>query len=290
MDGVLVLDKPAGFTSHDAVAKTRRILGLKRIGHLGTLDPLATGVLPLVVGRATRLAQYFRDREKIYEGSMRFGFATDSYDRSGTPTTPPVEPQITREEVELAFREFTGEFEQMPPPVSAKKVGGVKAYKLARQNKPVELAPVRVQVKEFALLGWEPPLAAFRVHCSGGTYVRSLAHDVGRRLGCGGHINELRRTASGEFTETEAVTLDRLAELQEEGRAAEALVSAEKLLPEFPVYRLPPAAVTAVLHGQDFRTYPPVPWQRIKVVSPEGRLLAIADRGTAGFFHPSVVL
>ncbi len=290
MDGVLVLDKPEGFTSHDAVAKTRRILGLKRIGHLGTLDPLATGVLPLVVGRATRLAQYFRDREKVYEGSMRLGFATDTYDRSGTPTTPEIEPQVTSDEIELSFREFTGEYDQAPPPVSAKKVGGVKAYKLARQNKPVELAPVPVQVKEFTLLRWEPPLAYFRVHCSGGTYVRSLAHDVGRRLGCGAHIQELRRTASGEFTEAEAVTLERLAELQAEGRATEALFSAEKLLPEFPVYRLPPAAVSAVLHGRDFRTYPQVPWLRIKVLSPEGRLLAIADRGSAGFFHPSVVL
>lgn len=290
MDGVLVLDKPAGITSHDAVVRARRILSIQRIGHLGTLDPLATGVLPLVVGRATRLAQFFRDRDKVYEGWMRLGFATDTYDRTGTATSPEVTPQVSEEELEMVFRELSGEYDQQPPPISAKKVGGVEAYKLARRQQPVDLPPVRVHVKEFTLLAWEPPMARFRVRCSGGAYVRSVVHDVGRKAGCGAHVAELRRSASGEFTEREAVTLERLRELQAEQRAAEALVAAEKLLPEFPSYKLPPAAVAAVLHGRDFRTFPPLSWPRIKVLAPDGRLLAIAERSTAGFYHPWIVL
>lgn len=290
MDGVLVLDKPAGITSHDAVAKVRKILGIKRIGHLGTLDPLATGVLPLVVGRATRLAQFFREREKVYEGVMRLGFATNTYDRMGTATTAEVIPQATRDEVELVFRELTGEYEQQPPPVSAKKIDGVPAYKLARRNQPVDLPAVPIEVMEIAVLSVELPLVRFRVTCSGGTYVRSLVHDAGRRLGCGAHVAELRRLASGEFREGGAVTLERLRELQEAGRASEALLPADQLLPEFPPYRLPPAVVNDVMHGRDFRTYPPLSAPRIKVLAPNGQLLAIAERATAGFYHPSVVL
>jgi tRNA pseudouridine55 synthase len=178
----------------------------------------------------------------------------------------------------------------MPPPISAKKIGGVEAYKLARKNQPVELSPVPVEVMEFALLDFQPPLVRFRVHCSGGTYVRALVHDAGRRLGCGAHVHELRRLASGEFTEEHAVTPDRLAELVAEGRAGEALVPVEKMLPEFPSYKLPPAVVGSVLSGRDFRTFPPLHAAHIKVLAPDGRLLAIADRGQLGFYHPAIVL
>ncbi len=290
MDGILVLDKPPGITSHDAVMKVRRILGIKRIGHLGTLDPLATGVLPLVIGRATRLAKFFRNRDKIYEGVVRFGFATDTYDRMGKPVTPELEPELSREEIEAAFRRFTGEFDQQPPPVSAKKIGGVAAYKLARRNQPVELPLVHVKVMQFDVRDVDGALVRFRAACSAGTYVRSLAHDAGRQLGCGAHIVELRRVASGEFTAEEAVTLERLIELQARDEAIQALVPAEKLLPEFPSYPLPPAAVSDVLHGRDFRPYPPITSPRIKVLAPDGQLLAIAERATAGFYHPAIVL
>ena len=290
MDGVLVLDKPAGITSHDVVLQARRILSIKRVGHLGTLDPIATGVLPLVVGRATRLAQFYRDRNKLYEGSMRLGFATDTYDRTGTPTTPEMTPEVSTEDLEVVLRELRGEYDQQPPPISAKKVGGVKAYELARRRQQVELPSVRVHVKELTLLAWEPPRLHFRVLCSGGAYVRSLVHELGRRLSCGAHVAELRRLASGEFTDREALTLERLRQLRAEQRVAEALLPTASLLPEFPVYKLPPAAVATVLHGRDFRTFPPVTWQRIKVLAPDGRLLAIAERGTAGFYHPSIVL
>jgi tRNA pseudouridine55 synthase len=290
MDGVIVLDKPIGPTSHDMVARTRRVLGIKRIGHLGTLDPLATGVLPLVVGRATRLAQFFRNRDKTYEGRMRLGFATDSYDCTGTRVGETSDSMPEGAELELIFRELTGNLQQVPPPVSAKKVGGVEAYKLARKNIEVELPPSNVQVMEFSLLDYEPPYARFRVHCSGGTYVRSLVHDAGRRAGCGAHVDELRRTASGEFMIEQAVTLEHLAELLTEDRAADALVPAEKLLPEVPCYKVPPMLVNVVLTGRDFRTVPPVNAPRIKVLSHEGKLIAIADRADMGFFHPSIVL
>lgn len=290
MDGVLVLDKPQGITSHDAVVRVRRILGMARIGHLGTLDPLSTGVLPLVIGRATRLAQFFRGRDKVYEGVLRLGYATDTYDATGTPTTGEEPVEVSQAEVEMVFQELTGQYDQAPPPVSAKKIKGVRAYELARRQVAVDLPPVPVHVQEFKLLEFNSPRARFRVRCSGGTYVRSLAHDAGRRLACGAHLEELRRLASGEFTEEQAITLERLAELQAEGRAAEALVPAEQLLPEFPPYKLPPAVVAGVLNGRDFRTFPPVSAARIKVLAPDGRLLAIADRGQMGFFHPSIVL
>jgi tRNA pseudouridine55 synthase len=290
MDGVLIIDKPTGPTSHDIVARTRRVLGITRIGHLGTLDPLATGVLPLVVGRATRLAQFFRNRDKVYEGRMRLGFATDSYDRSGTVVGEVSDSLPDHAELDLIFREFTGNIQQVPPPVSAKKIGGVKAYKLARKNIEVDLPASNIQVMEFALLDYQPPYARFRVHCSGGTYVRSLVHDAGRRAGCGAHVDELRRTASGEFLEEQAVTLERLAEMQAEDRLAEALVPAEKMLPEIPCYKVPPMIVPAVLTGRDFRTVPPMNAPRIKVLSHEGKLIAIADRADMGFFHPSIVL
>ncbi len=290
MDGVLVLDKPAGMTSHDAVVWVRKLLSIPRIGHLGTLDPLATGVLPLVVGRATRLAQFFRTREKVYEGVLRLGFSTDTYDRMGRPTSEEQPVEAGEAEIEMVFRELSGGYEQVPPPVSAKKVGGVEAYKLVRRRVAVELAPVMVQVREFKLLAYARPRARFRAQCSGGTYVRSLVHDAGRKLGCGAHLEELRRLASGEFTEEQAVTPERLAELHAEGRAPEALVRTEQLLPEFPPYKVPPPLVASVLNGRDFRTFPAVQAERIKVLAPDGRLLAIAERAELGFFHPSIVL
>jgi len=290
MDGVIVIDKPAGPTSHDIVAYTRRVIGIKRIGHLGTLDPLATGVLPLIVGRATRLAQFFRNRDKVYEGRMRLGFATDTYDRTGTAIGETSDFLPERAELELIFREFTGNIQQVPPRVSAKKIGGVEAYKLAREHMEVELPASKVLVMEFTLLDYEPPYARFRVHCAGGTYVRSLVHDAGRRAGCGAHVDELRRMASGEFLEEQAVTLERLAELQTENRLAEALVPVEEMLPEIPCYKVPPMLVPSVRSGRDFRPAPPMNAPRIKVLSHEGRLIAIADQGNMGFFHPSIVL
>jgi len=199
LDGVIVIDKPEGWTSHDVVNKVRGIARTKKVGHLGTLDPLATGVLPLVIERATRLAQFYTRSDKIYEGVVRFGWSTSSYDRAGEPTSEKVEIQFSPAELEAALEPFRGEIDQRPPDVSAKKVDGRRAYELARKNIAVDLPPVRIHVYELTLLGSSGNEARLRVHCSGGTYMRSIAHDLGQALGCGAHLTELRRLASGEF-------------------------------------------------------------------------------------------
>jgi tRNA pseudouridine55 synthase len=184
MDGVIVIDKPEGWTSHDVVARARRILKTKRIGHLGTLDPIATGVLPLVIERATRLAQFYTRSDKVYEGVVRFGWSTDSYDRAGVPTSERTEPRIDAAALEAEVERFRGEFRQAPPPVSAKKVNGQRAYELARRSVAVELEPVPVHVYELTVLGIEGSLVTLRAHCSGGTYIRSIAHELGCAMGC----------------------------------------------------------------------------------------------------------
>src|SRR5579863_9314439 len=187
MNAVLIIDKPAGLTSHDVVNRARRILGERSIGHLGTLDPMATGVLPLVTGSLTRLAQFYTSSEKTYEGTIRFGFATDTYDADGEPTTEPKEISLSREEVETVAVRFRGVIEQTPPAFSAKKIQGVPAYKLARKHKEVTLKPVQVESKEFELLSVESDRARFRARVASGTYMRSVAHDMGREQACGAH-------------------------------------------------------------------------------------------------------
>ena len=184
LNGVIVIDKPSGWTSHDVVAKARRLLGERSIGHLGTLDPMATGVLPLVIGKMTRLCQFYEKSEKAYEGTIRLGFATDTYDADGDPVGLPQEVKVTLEELLTIARHFVGTIEQIPPPFSAKKIKGVPAYKLAREKQEVELKPVAVEVKEFTILDLDGELVAFRSRVSSGTYVRSIAHELGQKLGC----------------------------------------------------------------------------------------------------------
>ena len=196
MNGVLVIDKPQRLTSHDVVNRVRRILGQKSVGHLGTLDPSATGILPMVVGNLTRLAQFYLHSEKSYEGVIRFGFATDTYDADGEPAGPARAVRLILEELRELAGEFRGPIEQMPPPFSAKKVGGVPAYKLARKKQEVVLKPVEVEIKELEILGVENDCASFRARVASGTYMRSVAHDMGQRMGCGAHLASLRRTAS----------------------------------------------------------------------------------------------
>ena len=195
MNGVLIIDKPAGLTSHDVVNRVRRILHERSVGHLGTLDPIATGVLPLVVGNMTRLAQFYTSSEKTYEGVIRFGFATDTYDAEGQPTGPPQPVSLSLEEVQQLASQFRGVIDQVPPPFSAKKIQGVPAYKLARKQKEFTLSPVRVEVKEFEILNVENDRANFRARVASGTYMRSVAHDMGQEMGCGAHLESLRRTA-----------------------------------------------------------------------------------------------
>jgi tRNA pseudouridine55 synthase len=293
VDGVLVVDKPDGWTSHDVVGKCRRILQIKKVGHLGTLDPIATGVLPLVVGRATRLAQFYTQNDKVYEAWVRFGFTTDTYDRSGTPTSPETEPAIDPNELERSMKEFRGELMQMPPPVSAKKVGGVRAYKLARQQVAFELKAVPVQVYELTLLEVRGALAHIRAHCSGGTYLRSIAHEIGLSMGCGAHLQELRRTASGDFTLAQAHTLEQLQALAVQGRLAEALVPAAKMLPAFPAVFVDAALVMQIRQGRNFPASPfrtPAGSRYVKAVSREGELVAVGEACLPNVYHPIVVL
>src|SRR5437764_1989031 len=201
ISGILVIDKPAGITSHDAVAAARRLLGTKQVGQFGTLDPFATGVLPLSIGKATRFSQFYLKSRKAYAGTIRFGFATDTYDATGRAATDagagaaPSAVELDEKRLEEVMREFTGRILQAPPPFSAKRVGGTRAYKLARRHQPVELKPVEVEIYALELMGIEGERARFAVECSGGTYVRSLAHDIGRRLQCPAHLEGLRRTA-----------------------------------------------------------------------------------------------
>src|SRR5437764_13026848 len=204
MNGVIITDKPAGWTSHDVVNRMRRILGQRSIGHLGTLDPLATGVLPLVTGGLTRLAQFYTHSEKTYEGVIRFGFATNTYDADGDPVGDPQQINLNLDTLQQLATKFRGLIEQIPPLFSAKKIHGVPAYKVARKQKEVVLKPVQVEIKEFTILSVDNDPATFRARVASGTYMRSVAHDLVQQLGCGAHLESLRRTAVAEFNITHA--------------------------------------------------------------------------------------
>jgi tRNA pseudouridine55 synthase len=288
MDGIIVLDKPRGISSHDAVQKMRRIAGIKRIGHLGTLDPIGTGVLPLVLGRATRLSRFFLNHDRAYEADIRFGFATDTYDACGEPVGEKQDVRIDAARLEELIAGFRGRLSQKPPPVSAKKIGGVPAYKLARKKQPVELEAVDVEVYEFTLREMEGSLARVTVRCSAGTYLRSLAHELGQRLGCGAHVEALRRTAMGEFTLERAKTVEQLEDLRRQERLAEALLALTAVLPEIPT-----DTAAQIGHGRDFRVSPygnRKGAKQVKAVDPQGRLVAIAEARLPLLYHPIVVL
>ena len=299
MHGVLVIDKPAGLTSHDVVNRIRRILHERSVGHLGTLDPLATGVLPMVVGRMTRLAQFYNASDKKYEGEIRFGFATATYDSEGEPIGEPQPVKCSLEEVRSAARQFLGVIEQMPPQYSAKKVGGVPAYKLARKNREVTLEPVQVEMKEFEILSFDGERATFRAHVSSGTYMRSVAHEMGSRLGCGAHLSALRRTAVGEFSLEDARTLEELeaAAKKEEEMPGQLdpppleriFVHARKVLPQMPSVTATDDIVAAIRNGRavnlpEFSRAP-----QVKVFYGENELVAIASRVAGTLFHPKIV-
>jgi tRNA pseudouridine55 synthase len=267
--------------------------GTRRVGHLGTLDPMATGVLPLLIGRATRLAQFFSAGEKKYDARIRFGWATDTYDREGEPASERVAPDFTRDQLEDALESFRGSFLQAPPPFSAKKVAGTPAYRLARKHVAVELRPVEVQVFGLDLLEFEGETARVLVHCSAGTYLRSIAHEVGQKLGCGGHLESLRRTSSGGFTEDHARTLDQLASLAAEGGFDQAIVPASQLLPHFPNATVDALTVAQIRQGKDFRLSPFIDRmgaKHVKAVSQEGDLIAIGEARLPHLYHPILVL
>jgi tRNA pseudouridine55 synthase len=310
MNAVLIIDKPAGLTSHDVVNRARRILRERSIGHLGTLDPMATGVLPLVTGNLTRLAQFYSASEKTYEGTIRFGFATDTYDADGEATTTPQEVNLHAEEVEAMATRFRGLIEQTPPPFSAKKVKGVPAYKLARQQKEVVLNPVQVEIKEFEILEVGADRAHFRARVASGTYMRSVAHDMGRELGCGAHLESLRRTSVAEFNLEDAHTLDELANLchpdrsfpfpKGEGSAVEGpavtsgmegfFIHPRKLLPDLPSVTADEPTVTRIRSGRTINLPDVSRARQVKVFAGQRELIAIATRIAGTLFHPKIVL
>lgn len=296
MDAVLVIDKPAGITSHDVVARVRRLLGERSVGHLGTLDPSATGVLPLLTGRFTRLAQFFTAANKTYEGVIRFGFATDTYDADGEATESSQTLKVSLEEMRRAACEFVGEIEQLPPKFSAKKIAGVPAYKLARKKHEVELKSVRVWVHRFDIQQIDGDRASFIADVSAGTYIRSLAHDLGQKLGIGAHVAELRRTASGEFTLAQATTLERLTDMKNrEGHDFEQVVQEtslhpRRILPQLPSVTVNEQTVGLIANGRPVNLPEFSGANQVKVFFGQDELIAVATRIAGTLFQPKVVL
>lgn len=291
-DGVIVVNKPAGWTSHDVVARMRGIAGTRRVGHLGTLDPIATGVLPVMIGQATRLARFLENSSKTYEAVVRFGFATNTYDRAGE-AGPVSEVHLTPELLEKTLEPMRGKISQVPPPVSAKKIGGVPAYKLVRQNVPVELAPVPVTVHELTLTGFDGDRGRIRVRCSTGTYIRSIAHEWGQALGCGAHIEELVRATSGEFDLEHSWTLEALQELKDEGRLGEAVMTLGELPPGMPAVFVDDTTTRQIRQGRDFHVSAfrsNTGSEFVRALGPDGDLVAIGQIVLPHVYHPVVVM
>jgi len=306
MDGLLIIDKPAGPTSHDVVSRMRRLLREKRIGHTGTLDPMATGVLLLVVGRATRLSQFLIASDKSYEAVVRLGFATDTADAEGQPVGPVSRAALPpRETIDAALDEFRGTFMQQPPAFSAKKIDGTRSYKLARaaaadarlkpsgdENLP---APASVTAHAIDIVGADGDSVTLRVDCSAGFYVRSLAHDLGQRLGIGGHLAALRRTRSGDFTLEQAISMDTVE--RDAQLAIDGLIPLAEMLPAFASVTLTAEGVLRATHG---RQLGPADTERglsggastfVRLLDQSGQLVGIAEPvGASALLHPSVVL
>ncbi len=286
-----MIDKPGGMTSHDVVNRLRKITGERSIGHLGTLDPMATGVLPLLMGRFTRLAQYFSSAEKSYTGTIRFGFATDTYDAEGEPVGQQSTPVLTLEQVQAAAVRFRGEMQQMPPPFSAKKIAGQPAYKLAREGKPVALKPASVFIDSFEIMGLEGAEASFAMRISAGGYVRSVAHDLGQDLGCGAHLSSLRRTQAGVFTLADACTLKDLEALAGDVHALEEkCVHPRHLLPEMPSVTGDSVALGRLRNGAQANLPEFSRASLVKVFAGQRDLVGIARRVAGTLFQPVVVM
>lgn len=295
MNGILIIDKPGGMTSHDVVNRLRRTTGERSIGHLGTLDPMATGVLPLLLGRYTRLSQYFSAAEKSYSGTIRFGYATDTYDADGQPAGPDLwgecGPGFTLERIRAAATPFHGEMDQLPPPFSAKKIEGTPAYKLARAGKPVELKTAKVRIEHFEVTSLAGPEAAFVMRISAGGYVRSVAHELGKALGCGAHLSSLRRTQAGGFAIAQARTLEELEASTGDVVALEALcVHPRDVLPEMPAVTCDLYSLGRMKNGAQVNLPEFSQAQLVKVFAGQRDLVAIAKRIAGTLFQPVVVM
>jgi len=293
IDGIVLIDKPAGCTSHDVVNRWRRLANTKRVGHLGTLDPMATGLLVLISGRATRLAQFYGKEQKTYIAEVTLGLVSDTYDADGSVETTGVPPPENPGAINEALNEFRGAFMQKPPPFSAKKIKGVPAYKLARANLPVDLEPVEMTISELTMKVLAPDRIELTVTSSAGTYIRSLAHDLGQRLGCGAILSNLRRTNVGQYQVAGARTLDEVGTLADAGRLAEALIPISLMLPQFPAQHFDTSVEGTIRQGRDFRTSPfvivpgaPV----VRALSRSGDLIAIGELRMPNVYHPATVV
>src|SRR3984893_1979929 len=310
-DGILVVDKPRGKTSHDVVEAVRRLVGFRQIGHLGTLDPLATGVLVLALGRATRLARFYADRRKRYACAIRFGFATDTYDADGEAISQVSVPTLDAKQLEALATQFLGKILQTPPSFSAKKIQGRPAHDAALKRRLVQREPVEVEVYDFWLTSVAGSIARFVVECGAGTYVRSLAHEMGRLQGTGAHLAEIVRTAVGEFTLDQAVSLAELTQDARAAKIAERVIRIENLLPELPRATVLPIIEKKIRHGAKFNL--PLAqiqpghetaaqgapaqldsgdWKpaRLRVFSQQGQLIAIAEPVVPRTYQPVLVL
>ena len=289
MNGLLVLDKPAGMTSHDVVAIVRRATGERSVGHLGTLDPLATGVLPLLLGKYTRLAQFFGAADKQYTGTIRFGWSTDSFDADGERTSEPQDLLQTLDGLRVFEQQFRGELDQMPPVFSAKKINGVPAYKLARAGKDAPVKPARITIRSFTLEALEADIAAFSMHVSSGGYVRSVAHELGQLAGCGAHLASLRRTAAGAFTLAEAVSLTDLKQRSQAEIEAQC-IHPRLLLPEMPSVIIGEAIAGRIRNGMQANVPEFSRAPLVKLFAGPRDLLAIARRVAGTLVQPVTVL
>lgn len=312
VDGALIIDKPAGMTSHDVVARVRKIIGERRVGHTGTLDPFATGVLVILVGKATRLAQFLSGAEKEYEAVIRLGYATDTGDLTGirvessSTTEAQRTTKIHRDEIESALASFRGDIEQTPPMYSAKKVGGRKLYDLARRGEEIERKPVRVAVSELTSVDLDDSLLKenedgsrdlrVRVVCSAGTYIRALAEDFGKKLGVGAHLAELHRTRAGTFTVENAIRLDRLAELARTSSIEANLISPDSVLSHLPMVQMNSDEAARTMNGIDLEIDSDLShrWpdnQAVRMRRADSELIAVGfyDQ-TRRAVHPKVVI
>lgn len=282
MDGLLIINKPEGWTSHDVVAKLRRILSVQKIGHTGTLDPDATGVLCMCIGKATKLAQYTGEFEKEYSVVMKLGIETDTQDASGRVVKETKDFNVTEQEIEEAFKKFRGRIKQIPPMYSAVKVGGVPLYRLARKGKEVSREPREVYIKDIKLTGCSDALVSFNVICSKGAYIRTLCSDIGNYLGAGAHMYRLERLGSGEFSINDALTIEEVEDLKDSGKLSERLISLEQIVEWMPSVTVNRTWQERVRHGGvltseaveerhgDFRK-----GGNIRLISADGRLLCI---------------
>ena len=294
LNGLLILDKPSGMTSHDVVAVVRRATGEKSVGHLGTLDPMATGVLPLLLGRYTRLAQFFGKAEKEYSGEIRFGFATDTYDADGAPKSDAKPLTHNLVELQQLAARFHGEIDQMPPVYSAKKLDGVPAHKLARAGQPVPVKPARVTIHDFQLLALEGDVASFVITVSAGGYVRSVAHELGQLAGCGAHLSSLRRARAGAFTLAQAITVEQLKAAADaadpEAVFAALLPHPRTLLPELPSVTVDEQSAGRLRNGMQVNLPEYSQASLVKVFTSPTELLGIARRVAGTLMQPHVII